>query len=98
MSLNAEIELARQAAECMKNPALTEAFNRYRDKVVSELQACDPLNVAMVLTLKRHLTSLSIVRKNLEIMVADGLEAQKKLDFERETIAQRAKNAMRRVV
>lgn len=98
MTHNETIDLSRQAQEVLRNRAFDEAFARYREKCVEQLQQADPLNVDLVLTLKRHLTSLSVVRKNLEAMLDDGKMAQEALDFERQTLAQRAKNNMRRVV
>lgn len=94
---HADIELARHAKTALTNPALTEAFARYEAKIVENLRTADPLNVEIVLTFKRHLTSLAVVKRNLEIIVADGLEAEQKLDFERQTMAQRAKAALRRI-
>lgn len=95
MSHHDDIELARRAKEALSNPALEAAFARYREKIVDELQKADPREVAFVMTLKRHLSSLSVVRKNLEIMMADGAEAKQKLDFER-TLTERAQAALRR--
>jgi hypothetical protein len=98
MNHNDTVELARNAKTITTNRAFNEAFNRYREKCIEQLQAADPLNVDLVLTLKRHLTSLSVVRKNLEAMIDDGIMAEQAINLERQTLAQRAKSAVRRVV
>ena len=90
-----ELDLARQAKEALKNPALTEAFLRYEAKIVDELRRTADRNLQE--TLVRHLRSLGVVRKNLEVMVADGVEAQKKLDWEL-TLAERATARLRKVI
>ena len=90
-------ELARHAKSALSNPAIEEAFKRYEAKIIENLRLADPLNVELVLTFKRHLTSLHVVRRNLEIMVDDGKEADQKLAFERQTLAERAKAALRRI-
>ena len=97
MSPNDRIDLAGQAKVILGNKAFEEAYRLYREKCIEKLQEADPLNVALVLTLKRHLTTLSVVRKNLESLLDDGKLAQEQLDFERQTFAQRTKNALRRV-
>jgi hypothetical protein len=95
MTVQQEIELGRLAKVVLTNPAYEKAYSLYRDKIVEQIQAADPLNVDLVMTLKRHLSSLSIVRKNMEILLSDGEIA--KLNFERQTLADRAKAAFRRV-
>lgn len=95
MSHHDDIELGRRAKEALANPALEAAFARYKEKIVDELQKADPREVSFVMTLKRHLSSLSVVRKNLEIMVADGAEARQKLDYE-QSLIERAQAKLRK--
>lgn len=90
-----EIDFARHAKAALANPALTEAFLRYEQKIIEELRKTADKNLQE--TLVRHLRSLGVVRKNLDIMVADGAEAQKKLDWEL-TLAERATARIRKVI
>lgn len=78
-----DVQLANHAKSTLSNPAVDEAFDRYRAKCIEQLQKCDPKDTELTAIFVRHLQTLSVVRKNLEIMVADGMEAEAKLDWER---------------
>ena len=90
-----ELDLAKQAKSALENPALIEAFARYEKKVIEQIKAADYKDRDLLDTLKRHLTSLSVVRRNLEVMMEDG-EVRKQINLE-QTAFQRAKTAFRRI-
>jgi len=96
MSNQSDIDLGQFAKQAVSNPALQEAFRRYEQKIVDLLRATDSTDMAKILTLKQHLTSLGVVQKNLAIMVNDGDIAR--LDFEqKQTFADRAKSVFRKI-
>ena len=92
--LRLDSQLAQRAKEALSNPALTAAFDRYRERVIDLLEAADDKDQAQVQILRCHLRSLKVVKRNLEMMVADGIEAESKLDFERQTLAKRFKRVI----
>lgn len=98
MTANDQVELARNAKAVTTNRAFIEAWARLRERIVDQIEAADPLNKELIDTLKRHLTTIKVVRRNLELMIEDGVMAEQAIDFERKTLAQRAKSAVRRVV
>jgi hypothetical protein len=96
LSNQADSDLGQWAKQALSNPALQEAFRRYEQKIVDLLRQTDSADMAKILTLKQHLTSLGVVQKNLGIMVQDGDIAR--LDFEqKQTFADRAKSAFRKI-
>jgi len=97
MSRQQDVDLAQHAKTMLTNPAYIDAYARYEAKIIERMRLLDPKDTEMLQTLQRHLVSLSVVRKNMEIMVGDGAEAKEKIDFEARTLAQRAKSALRRI-
>lgn len=90
----ADIDLGRWAEQVLTNPAYASAWDRLRAKIIDELSRADDRDADLVMTLKRHLTTTNVVRRNLEMMIADGKEAKVQLDFEM-TKLQKAKRAFK---
>ncbi len=82
-----DIDLGQQAKNILANHAVDRAFTDYKAKIVENLTKCDPKDVVMLQTLQRHLVSLQVVRRNLEILVDNGVAAQDQLNFEVEQSA-----------
>lgn len=80
MSRQDEIELGRQAQQVLKNPAYLKAWELYEAKLWEQFKSSN--SVEFMQNLRRQQSSLTIVKRNLEALIAGGIEAQAKIDFE----------------